>query len=453
MFNRILLSLFCASALTAGAQTMIVNFADSADCSKASLKVSLQKGQNKFDARQVSLDRTADNTLTLPAIDFGDMPLAPAWLNVGHTSIPVILQPGTTLEVKVPATGDGEGAVSFSGPNALASDYFGKYEDAFRFNKYIAFTGDSISVIPGSDTRLDNEYASLVPELDKLPAGETRDFLAHLTDDACLATQVRLCGKDRSRVGRLLADVDVNSWIGLYNYLPIWKFERSLPETDYKSDMAPWGNIYIKAIADSITEPAVREALLDQCARKVLEWGHCDNLDDFWLPFVAVAGDSSRVVKQYAPKIESLRRTRVGMRAIDFAFYDKDGVEHHLSDFFGKLLYIDVWASWCGPCRKETPYLVSHYNEYYKNNDKVEFISISVDEDRDSWIKALEADKPVWGQYNVSGDAHKFMSKAYGINSIPRFMIIGADGTIVSADTFRPSADDFRFRLDALIAK
>lgn len=454
MFTRLLTSLLCASALTAGAQTLTVNFADSADCSRTALRVSMQQGQNKFDARRVNLERTAANTLTLPSLNLDGMDFAPAWLSVGRTSIPVILQPGTTLEVNVPAAGEGQRApATFAGSNAEASDYLGKYEETFRFDRYIAFANDSVSVIPGSDALLEKGYAALLPDLGQLPSGEVRDFLTRLTDDAYLATQVRLCGKDRDRATRLLAGVDINSWIGLYNYLPIWKFERSLPEADFQADMAPWGNIYLKAIADSVTQPAVREALLEQCARKVLEWGHCDNPDDFWVPFVAMAGDSSKVVRQYAPKIESLKRTRAGMQAIDFTFTDRDGAQHRLSDHFGKLLYIDIWASWCGPCRKETPYLVEHYNEYYKDNDKIEFLSISVDEDRDSWLKALDADKPVWNQYNAAGDSHKALSKAYGINAIPRFMIIGADGTIVDVDTFRPSDPSFRTKLDALISK
>ena len=107
-------------------------------------------------------------------------------------------------------------------------------------------------------------------------------------------------------------------------------------------------------------------------------------------------GEDSPVVKYYANKVKSLKSTRAGMKAIDINFTDADGKPHKLSDFFGKVIYIGVWASWCGPCRKEIPHIARHYTEYYKGNDKVMFLSISVDEDENAWKKAMEKDKPLW---------------------------------------------------------
>lgn len=193
----------------------------------------------------------------------------------------------------------------------------------------------------------------------------------------------------------LLDTVDLNSWIGLYNYLPVWAFESKLETPDFDADMTPWGLAYIKAIDEKITDPDVRKALLNNCALQVLEWGQCNNVDDFWLPFVEFAGEDSPVVKYYANKVKSLKSTRAGMKAIDINFTDADGKPHKLSEFFGKVIYIDVWASWCGPCRKEIPHIARHYTEYYKGNDKVMFLSISVDEDENAWKKAMEKDKPL----------------------------------------------------------
>ena len=79
--------------------------------------------------------------------------------------------------------------------------------------------------------------------------------------------------------------------------------------------------------------------------------------------------------------------------------------------------------------------------ERFKDNDKVQFISISVDENVDVWKKMIEADKPAWPQYNVTKEtAKKFMSD-WGITGIPRFIMIDKNGNIFSADSSRPSEE------------
>lgn len=138
------------------------------------------------------------------------------------------------------------------------------------------------------------------------------------------------------------------------------------------------------------------------------------------------------------------------MGAKDFSFEDAQGQQHRLSDLRGKVVYIDVWATWCGPCKREIPYLAKRVEEY-KGNDKVVFISISVDENREDWLKMIGNDKPQWAQYHVNEDQNEALTDAYGINAIPRFMVIKADGTIGDSDAFRPSDDDFYKKLDAFL--
>ena len=183
----------------------------------------------------------------------------------------------------------------------------------------------------------------------------------------------------------------------------------------------------------------------------MISWGKCDNIDDFWTPFVEFAGKDSRAVRRYADRVISIKKNKSGMPAIDFSFKDRDGNSHRLSDYFGKVLYIDCWASWCGPCRKEIPHIEKHYKEYYKGNDKIAFISISIDEDRDAWLRLIEKDKPEWLQFIASGEESEALSKAYGIMGIPRFLLFNADGTIAVAGAFRPSDENFRQKLDEVI--
>lgn len=74
-----------------------------------------------------------------------------------------------------------------------------------------------------------------------------------------------------------------------------------------------------------------------------------------------------------------------------------------------------------------------------------------MDEDRDAWLRIIDKDKPEWLQFIASGEDAGELSKAYGIMGIPRFIIINTDGTIVDADAFRPSDEDFREKIDGII--
>mgnify|MGYP000812031112 CR=1 FL=1 len=104
----------------------------------------------------------------------------------------------------------------------------------------------------------------------------------------------------------------------------------------------------------------------------------------------------------------------------------------------GKPVLIDFWATWCGPCKMEIPYLAKLV-ERFKGNDKVVFISISTDTNRKAWENLVAKDKPQWPQYIASKDQHAKLSKEWGITAIPRFIMINPDGTINTAEAPRPS--------------
>ena len=139
-----------------------------------------------------------------------------------------------------------------------------------------------------------------------------------------------------------------------------------------------------------------------------------------------------------------------GAKATDIEFNDKSGKAVKLSSLYGKVLYIDFWATWCGPCRQQIPYM-EKLAEHYKNNKKVCFISISLDEDCDAWLKMIEKDKPQWAQYIATPEQAQLISRAYGIRTIPRFIIINAYGTINQANAMRPSDPDFITAFDKIL--
>src|SRR5690606_92296 len=143
-------------------------------------------------------------------------------------------------------------------------------------------------------------------------------------------------------------------------------------------------------------------------------------------------------------KTNSVKNLLKGKPSPKFAYPDLNGKKVSLDDFKGKLVYIDVWATWCGPCIQEIPAL-KKLKEDYKNKN-VEIISISIDvaKDFDKW-KKMVADKQLKGvQLFADKDWQSDFVKAYGIDAIPRFLLIDKNGNILNADAPRPSSPQIR---------
>lgn len=139
-----------------------------------------------------------------------------------------------------------------------------------------------------------------------------------------------------------------------------------------------------------------------------------------------------------AEKETELLRAQVGKPAPQFTLQSNLGKVYKLKDFNGKVVYLDLWASWCGPCRAETPSFKSLYDKY-KNDNRIVFISIAVNDGINEWKKALEEDKPDWIQLI---DKEEVVSKSYVANSIPKFILIDKQGNIVNFDAPRPSSGE-----------
>jgi peroxiredoxin len=135
-----------------------------------------------------------------------------------------------------------------------------------------------------------------------------------------------------------------------------------------------------------------------------------------------------------------------GKEAADFSYPDVDGKTHSLSEYRGKVVLLDIWATWCGPCRKEFPALKKLATEMH--NSDLLFLGISIDapKDKKRWAEMIASEALPCVQL-LAGPDQKF-SDSYKINSIPRYIVIDKKGNIVSNNAPRPSDEALKIMLE-----
>ncbi len=130
-----------------------------------------------------------------------------------------------------------------------------------------------------------------------------------------------------------------------------------------------------------------------------------------------------------------------GTEAPDFTGTAADGQEKSLYDYAGKGSYVllDLWASWCGPCRRENPNVVAVYEKYkgkkLKNGKKFVVLNVSLDTDKGKWASAIEADHLSWDTHvsDLQG-WNNAVAKQYGITSVPTNILIDDKGVVVAVN-------------------
>lgn len=201
----------------------------------------------------------------------------------------------------------------------------------------------------------------------------------------------------------------------------------------------------IKYAADHLTNAVVKESLIHHITTTYVDNFGVKNIEELNnLYYVYVKDPALQAI--YQAKCERWDLSRPGRLSPNFRAVDIEGKEWTLLDFRGKYVYIDMWATWCGPCKQEMPYLKQLEKQF--EDASIVFLGLSVDRDKSKWEEMV-------GSGNLTGvqlylGTQSSFQEAYRAESIPRFILLDKDGVIISNDMSRPSDPETAETLNAL---
>ncbi len=247
-------------------------------------------------------------------------------------------------------------------------------------------------------------------------------------------------------------DSDITITADAKNLIETLRFEgKGMEENTFLADMER-----DKAeLANQLKKGVSKEALEQPASDMVDSWKARMKDKSLSFHFKTFAGyrftqmDSKRILDELDSEIAITRME--GKPSPNFTFENHKGGTTSLTDFKGKYVYIDVWATWCGPCLKEIPHLKEIEEQYHDKN--IVFVSLSIDKqaDHDKWEQLVTKEALGGVQLIADKEWESDFTVSYNIKSIPRFILIDPKGNVVKADAPRPSEAALQNLLDKIL--
>lgn len=406
---------------------------------------------NMFNMRMTEVQIADDGTFTYDTTLEGET--GDVEIYIGETgTFGAHLVKGQTVEMTLTAKGD-DFEASFKSDDASLDNFVSRMTQAYDMSKYNSM--DPAQAKPNAEYRalLEKENESVKALLPTIKDAQLRDYYTRLSDARYRWMKMRLImdnceekeidPKADAEMQALQKNIDMNDDINYQTNISLWVLNGMGTEKMGGSNEA-YCDEKMKLVEQYVTNPNLRKLMVQIIAQNYYLYGDgSGDYEGFTKRLKAFAGQDSAIVdqmyEQFLATKNARNKTAAGTPAPDITLDAPDGSKVQLKELAkGKFTYIDVWATWCGPCKREIPFMAKLV-EKFKGNDQVLFLSISIDENVEAWKKMIAADKPAWAQYNINGETNEKFSTDWGITGIPRFMMIDKEGNIFSADATRPS--------------
>lgn len=444
--KKLLAALFGLFIIPAAMQAQLLKGIVKAD-SISDMQVTYYKDGNILDAQYKEVTPDKNGILTFD----GPIPAEEMDVTVqaDNDIFGVHLQKGKTAVITITRNKQGKLEAKLSGDNAVTSRFHNTYTMAYDMMKYWSPDPSEAKTNAEYCQLLEQENAKVISALKTLKNKKQQEYYTKLSKGMYTWTKIRLIMDrvfdenknliDDPEYVSLTKDIDPNDDINLVTNLSnAWL---TYKEEQLKKELNDTTKGYLatmKFIEKEITNPKSK-ALLTHMFMYGYSMQPTGDIKTIWEAYKVFAKDYPAVIAKYEPMIKTAMKSFNGKPLpSDPTLEAPDGSTCKLSSLYGKLTYIDMWATWCGPCCKEIPHL-EKVVEKYKGNDKIQFLSLSIDTNKQAWLNKLKKDNPAWPQYLMpEEDANKLMSEM-GINGIPRFIMLDEKGNVIFPDAKRPS--------------
>lgn len=375
----------------------------------------------------------------------------------GNSSYGARIAQGHTVEMTID-----NGEADFSGDNVAEAEFLTAYNQAYEYLKFKPrpqqpYVYDSYMAM------LNDGNSAAEAALEKIADDDLRAYYDILNRTKYTGTLLNVYQCDRainsvdhdavidSLLDAIDPEADVTRIAGL---LDTWMYYRG-PRVEHGNDMRESAVNQIRSIDSVLVNEANKKSLWESSAQLYMMFeDSVEALNDFMTMIEPQLAQAPKMAERFREIISAKGNKVTDGCPIpsDPVLIAPDGSKCSLSSLLGdKIVYIDLWATWCAPCCKEIPFL-DKVVEHYKGNDKIAFVSISCDQDTEAWLNKLDADKPQWPQYVFDDVTGKTFMDAMNANSIPRFFIIGRDSCFISVAAQRPSDTALIATIDKAIA-
>ncbi len=200
--------------------------------------------------------------------------------------------------------------------------------------------------------------------------------------------------------------------------------EAEKAKIDYQA-MIDNNKVYTKNFVNEHTSSVVSPYIaLIQLANQI----EGTELESITNKFAPELGASEYVIK-LKEIVEEQKKTAIGVEAPDFTMNDTEDKPVQLSSLRGKVVLIDFWAAWCGPCRQENPNIVKLYQQYHEKG--FEILGVSLDRTKEEWVQAIKDDNLSWIHVSDLQYWQNSAARLYAVSAIPQSFLLDKDGKII----------------------